>query len=147
MPPSSEEDDYESTDYKSHYKSMESFKLQKGDSGSGGLLGILVTIGCFALGRYMGLGFFVLLIPGLAGWWLGGLAVKKKSLIKLIDFVAWSNVITWFIPAAGVATSMFAFSANEASSTKKKKIIILGVIGLVASLINAVLGIAIYGKS
>lgn len=104
------------------------------------ILGLVTTIVAFAIGRYLGLAYFVLLIPAVIGWWLGGLAAKKES-FKAINFIAWSNVLTWLLPPLGLATSVFTINYNEHVSNKSKQHNILAIIGIVLSVGNGLIGV------
>ncbi len=122
---------------------MKSFQLEKGKGAGVGsqLLGLVTTIIAIAIGRYLGLAYFILLIPAAIGWWLGGVVGKKES-FKMINFIAWSNVLTWLLPPLGLATAAFTLNYNENSSDKSKKWNTLAIIGIVLSIANGIIGIA-----
>lgn len=105
------------------------------------ILGVIAFVAAFALGKYLGMTYFLLIIPGILGWYLASWYVKKTiHQNKLTKFIAWSNLITWFIPIVGFFTSAASIKFNESFGKKDKKYIILGIIGLAFSLINAIAG-------
>lgn len=104
-------------------------------------LGIIVAIIAFALGRFLGLTFSVLLIPVLLGWYLASWYSKRfEKENGVTKFIAWINTASWFIPAIGFFTSLASINFSYKYGQKDKKYFVLGIIGLVLSLINALIG-------
>ena len=104
-------------------------------------LGIIVTIVSIALGRFLGLAFFILLIPAVIGWYLAFWYEKKvKTENSLTKFIAWINIVSWFIPIAGFFTSLASIKFSESYGKKDKKYLVLGIIGLCLTLVNGVIG-------
>ncbi len=107
------------------------------------VVGIIFILIAIAVGRYLGqtLGilYIFLLIPGLAGYYLPKYYINKPRFIR---FLAWSNVITWLLPFAGLYTAISTLK-TASSSKKKVKYETLGIIGLSLSVINCLLGVYI----
>ena len=87
--------------------------------------------------------FFIILIPVLIGLFFPGWYLKRTNInSSLIKGIAYSNLITWFLPPIGLMTSIatFSFSSSEKieNRQKYKK---LAIVGIVLSVINSVLGI------
>lgn len=86
--------------------------------------------------------FFIFLIAALIGLYFPGWYLKKENINKsLIRGIAWSNVITWFLPPLGlmvsIATLGFSYSEKVEGRQKYKK---LAIVGLTLSIINSILG-------
>jgi len=86
--------------------------------------------------------FFIFLIAVLIGLYFPNWYLKKENVNKsLIKGIAWSNVITWFLPPLGLMVSIatFGFSSSEKieDRQKYKK---LAIVGLTLSIINSFLG-------
>ena len=104
-------------------------------------LGIIIVIASIALGRFLGLAFFVLLIPAVIGWYLASWYVKKVTTENgLTKFIAWINIVSWFIPIAGLLTSLASIKFSESYGKKDKKYLVLGIIGLCLAVVNGVIG-------
>ncbi len=102
----------------------------------------------FVIARY--LGFFIVLLFTMSvviGLWLPEwLKQKNKLSLKFIKFIAWSNVITWFLPPAGIFTGVFTCQAASYTAEQKKKYRILGCISILFAIINAAIGVALKMK-
>lgn len=101
----------------------------------------------FLIGYYVGF-IVVLLFFGsflIGSWFAKWYAKKEKINLSLINFIIWSNLITWLIPFLGILTGTIAikFSDELKSKFNTKKYKILGVIGIVISLANFILSIYI----
>jgi len=96
----------------------------------------------YVLGRYFGLFVFVFIIPIIIADWFPRWYFKKYQVKNtLIDIIIWSNVITWFIPIIGLATSITALNISSyLDSNNKKKTLILGIICLLLTVINGWIG-------
>ena len=86
--------------------------------------------------------FFIFLIAVLIGLYFPGWYLKKTNVNKqLIKGIAWSNVITWFLPPLGlmvsIATFGFSYSEKVEDRQKYKK---LAIVGFVLSILNSILG-------
>ena len=86
--------------------------------------------------------FFIFLIAVLIGLYFPSWYLKKENVNKsLIKGIAWSNVITWFLPPLGLMVSIttfgFSYSEKVEDRQKYKK---LAIVGLVLSIINSISG-------
>lgn len=99
----------------------------------------------FLIGYYGGIAVFLIFLASVliglqfAKWYTR----KEKISLRLINFIIWSNLITWLIPPLGILTGTIAiqFSNDLESKCNTKKHRILGVIGILISLANGSLGI------
>ncbi len=99
-------------------------------------------IGGFLIGKFLGLVVFLFIGAYFAGQWFGKWYLKRKNVnITLIKWIVWSNVLTWLLPPLGIMTSLatLEFSNNFPNESKKYKTI--AIIGIVASLLNALSGV------
>jgi len=110
----------------------------------------MIIVGCtliisFLFGRFLGLvGIIILFVPGALGWWLATLYSKKnEGANSFINFICWANLLTWIIPPVGAFTVGFSLSLSGIYGKTSKKYIILGLIGMAASIINAIIGVMI----
>jgi hypothetical protein len=82
-------------------------------------INFLILLGCMWLGAF------------LASRWLD----RPASGDRMLRFVMWSNLVTWFFPFLGVLTGSFTYAARERVPGRKARI--LGVGAMVLSLINS----------
>jgi len=88
---------------------------------------------------------FVFLIAVLIGIYFPDWYLKRTNVNKsFIKGIAWSNVISWFLPPLGlmvsIATLSFSYSQKVEDTQKYKK---LAIVGLTLSIINSILGAAL----
>jgi hypothetical protein len=102
---------------------------------------ILLSVVFIATGGYIfGLSIFFAVISGLIGYLLGNwYSERKKINNSLVKFIAWSNILTWFVPVVGFATSCFIYKYENMSKAKNKKFYYLSIIGFILSLITIML--------
>ena len=102
----------------------------------GFLLGYLIV-------RILGpISFFIFLIPVLVGLYFPSWYLKKENVNKsLIKGIAWSNVITWFLPPLGLMVSITTFGFSRSDKVEgRQKYKKLAIVGFVLSIINSLSG-------
>lgn len=103
-------------------------------------VGIWMT--SFIIGRFLGLVFFLFLGAYLLGQWFPSWYLKRDKIsITLVKWIVWSNVLTWFLPPLGIATGFAALEFGNHFPGDRKKYKTLAIIGIVASLLNALSGV------
>ncbi len=120
--------------------------VEKKPSGAKTVLDQVVTFGSivvgFIIGKYLGLVLFLFIFAWLIGQWFPKWYMKRGRInASVVKWIVWSNVLTWLLPPLGVMTGFAAleFSNHFPSDTKKYKTI--AIIGIVASLLNALSGV------
>ena len=120
-------------------------KIDKPSKSNKSLISYGAGIAGLLIGYYGGIVVVLLFLSSvLIGLWFAKWYAKKEKIsLRLINFIIWSNLITWLIPPLGILTGTIAiqFSNDLESKFSTKKHRILGVIGIVISLANAFLGI------
>lgn len=108
---------------------------------------ILSLVGGYYLFYYLGITGLIFLAAILGGIYLPNWIYKKYGYKKtLVDIIAWSNLILGLIlPPLGIFVGIFPIKFNTLLSQedKKTKYLVLGIIGLIISITNAVLGILV----
>lgn len=112
------------------------------------LLDQVVTFGSiiigFIIGKYLGLVVFLFLGALLLGQWFPKWYLKRDKInISLVKWIVWSNVLTWLLPPLGIATGFAALEFGKHFPGERKKYKTVAIIGIVASLLNALSGILI----
>ena len=107
------------------------------------VVAILIGLG---LGRSLGAAYWVVaLIIGIPYWVGNRIAawyVKRDNISsKLIEVISWSNVITWFLPPLGMLTGAMTIKFNQFNTNERRKYVLLGWGCVVASIINALVGV------
>lgn len=110
------------------------------------IFNVLITIAAGIIGYNLGIAYFILLAPILLGIYVPKWCIKKKINIKhsIIKFIAWSNIITWFVPIVGLFTSCFILSLyQQIDFPNKKKYKTIAIVGLTLTVINSASGFVI----
>lgn len=106
---------------------------------------ILSIVGGYYLFYYLGITGVLFLAAILGGIFIPNWIYKKYGYKKtLVDIIAWSNLILGLIlRPLGVFVGIFPMKFNTLlpQEEKKTKYLVLGIIGLILSFINAILGI------
>jgi hypothetical protein len=106
---------------------------------------ILSLVGGYYLFYYLGITGLIFLVAVLGGLFIPNWLFKKYGYKKtLIDIIAWSNLILGLIlPPIGVFVAIFPMKFNSLlpEEEKKTKYVVLGILGLIISLCNAVVGV------
>ena len=107
------------------------------------LLGVLAFIFAYVLFRFLGVVGLIFIAAYYLGDWAAKSYCKRETVSeKVLNFCAWSNVITWFLPPLGIFTATLAYGFSVHSQSKSKnKYRNLALIGAALSILNAVLGI------
>lgn len=122
-------------------KIIKEFKVKEGEIEQvSRIVGFIVGIIAW---KYLGILYFLIIVAGFLGWYLASLYSNKYKENGLTKFIAWINIITWFIPPVGLFTALASFKFNQVYGEKTKLYLILAIIGLVASVINGILGVII----
>lgn len=106
------------------------------------IISVVFFIAAFAIGRFLGLVVFLFIGAWSIGEWFPKWYMKREKVnASLIKWIVWSNVLTWLLPPLGVMTGFAAlgFSNHFPNDTKKYKTV--AIIGIVASLLNALSGV------
>jgi len=106
------------------------------------LISLLIFFSAIFLFRLFGLALLIPLIPIALGlsfpkWYLG----RKKPSAKLVEIIAWSNVVLWALPPLGLLTNCATIKFAKYFELKKRQYLLLGYGGLVATIINIVWGL------
>ena len=108
------------------------------------IISIASIIGAFIIGRFLGLVTFIFLFAILIGQWFPMWYIKKKTInYSLVNWIAWSNVLTWLLPPFGILTGVATFEFSSLIEQKNKKYKLLAIISVALSVLNAVVGIII----
>jgi len=106
---------------------------------------ILSIVGGYYLFYYLGITGVIFLVAILGGIFIPNWIYKKYGYTQtLVDIIAWSNLILGLIlPPLGVFVGIFPMKFNTLlpAEEKKTRYLVLGIIGLIISLINALFGI------
>jgi hypothetical protein len=119
---------------------------EKKPSGAKSVLDQVVTFGSiiigFVIGKYLGLVVFLFLGALYVGQWFPKWYLKReRANITLVKWIVWSNVLTWLLPPLGVMTGFAALEFGNHFPGDRKKYKTIAIIGIVASLINALWGV------
>jgi len=96
----------------------------------------------FIIGKYLGLVVFLFLGALLLGQWFPKWYLKREHInITLVKWIVWSNVLTWLLPPLGIATGFAALEFGNHFPGDRKKYKTVAIIGIVASLLNALSGV------
>ncbi len=119
---------------------------EKKSSGAKSVLDQIVTVGSiiigFVIGRYLGLVVFLFLGALFVGQWFPKWYLKREHVnLTLVKWIVWSNVLTWLLPPLGVMTGFAALEFGNHFPADRKKYKIIAIIGIVASLLNALSGV------
>jgi len=114
-------------------------------SASEWIVTILSFIGGYYLFYYLGITGLIFLLAVLGGLFIPNWIYKKDGYKKtLVNIIAWSNLILGLIlPPLGVFVAIFSIKFNYLlpEEEKRTKYIVLGILGLIISIINAVIGV------
>lgn len=104
------------------------------------IFGIVTTITGFAFGWFLGFLIFIFFAAMFIGLWLGKWYSWNHRENKAISIIAWSNVVSWLLPPAGIltASATYVFSKNI-DKKNKSKYTGLWMIGAILALGNAAL--------
>lgn len=106
------------------------------------IISVVFFIAAFAIGRFLGI--VVLLFIGawsLGEWFPKWYMKREKANMTLVKWVVWSNTLTWLLPPLGIATGFAALGFGDYFPGDRKKYRTIAIIGIVASLLNALSGI------
>jgi|GEM_PF-1842155 uncharacterized membrane protein len=119
-------------------------KISTSSSTVNQIISIVSVIGAFIVGRFLGLITFVFLFAILIGQWFPKWYIKKKKVnYSLVNWIAWSNVLTWLLPPLGILTGVATFEFSNLIEQTNKKYKSLAIISIVLSVVNAIFGIII----
>lgn len=113
------------------------------------VLGLISWVGGAIIGymivKFLGIIVAVIfLFAFLIGVYFPGWYFKRQKVnYTFIKWFVWSNILTWFLPPLGILTGFAAFGFSNLVKQEKKKYKILAIIGIILSLINAIVGIII----
>jgi hypothetical protein len=119
---------------------------EKKPSTAKNVLDQVVTFGSiiigFIIGKYLGLVVFLFLGALLLGQWFPKWYLEREKInITLVKWIVWSNVLTWLLPPLGIATGFAALEFGNHFPGDRKKYKTVAIIGIVASLLNALSGV------
>ena len=98
----------------------------------------------FALGKFLGLVIFLFIGAFVIGQWFPTWYLKRERInVNVVKWSVWSNVATWFLPPLGILTGFAALEFSNHFPGERKKYKTLAIFGIVASLINATIGVLI----
>jgi hypothetical protein len=102
------------------------------------------AIAAFFVARYAGIVVFLLfLFAFLIGAWFPGWYLKRKKINQtLINWIIWSNLLTWLLPPLGIITGIATLGFSDIPGVSKKKYMILAIIAIALAMINAIWGAA-----
>lgn len=105
--------------------------------------GLIAGVIGFMMSKYLGfLTVILFLIPIVVGFKFPEWYMKRTKIsYKVIKLIAWSNMITWFLPPLGVLTGFCALRFSNFINDQKLKYRVLGIIGIILAFANAALGI------
>ncbi len=108
------------------------------------IISVVFFIFAFVIGRFIGL--VVILFVGawsLGEWFPKWYMKREKVNVTLVKLIVWSNILTWLLPPLGIATGFTALGLSNYFPGERKKYKIVAIIGIVASLLNAISGVLI----
>lgn len=102
-----------------------------------------VSVIAFGIGYAFGwIMLLVIIVPFLIGSWFAKWYGNRSGNTSVVNIIAWANVLTWFLPVLGYFTAGAAIKFSDLKTgSDRKKIMTLGIIGLILSLINSVIGV------
>lgn len=96
----------------------------------------------FIIGKYLGLVLFIFIFAFFIGQWFPKWYLKREHInITLVKWIVWSNVLTWLLPPLGVMTGFAALEFGNHFPGDRKKYKTIAIIGISASLLNALSGL------
>jgi hypothetical protein len=99
-------------------------------------------VGGWIIGRYLGIVVLLFIACYAVGEWFHKWYLKREHVNPdVIKWIVWSNVLTWFLPPLGIMTGFAALGFSNHFSDNMKKYKTLAIIGIFASLINALSGV------
>jgi RNA polymerase subunit RPABC4/transcription elongation factor Spt4 len=106
------------------------------------IISVVFFIAAFAIGRFLGLVVFLFIGAWSLGEWFPKWYMKREKVnITLVKWIVWSNTLTWLLPPLGIATGFAALGLGNYFPGERKKYKTVAIIGIVASLLNALSGI------
>ena len=89
------------------------------------------------------MGFLAVLGVSAALGWLGGrlLSHRLDGDGAASQYIAWAQLIAWFLPPAGMFLSSLVWELSRAAYSRKALLMVLSTIGGLASIANAVAGL------
>lgn len=103
------------------------------------IVGAVSFILAFVVGKYLGLVAFLFFGAFWVGQWFPAWYLKKHNENdSLVKWTARSNFLAWLLPPFGLMTGVAAYEFGDRFGDSKYKI--LGIIGVILSLINATIG-------
>jgi len=115
---------------------------EKTTSVFGSIVSVVFFIAAFAIGRFLGLVVFLFIGAWALGEWFPKWYLKRDKIsITLVKWIVWSNVLTWLLPPLGIATGFAALEFGNHFPGDSKKYKTVAIIGIVASLLNALSGV------
>jgi hypothetical protein len=112
-----------------------------------GVLSKIADYGVSAIAFGIGYAFgwimlLVIIVPFLVGSWFAKWYGSRAGNTSIVNVIAWANIATWFLPVLGYFTAGAAIKFSDLKTGKeRKKLLILGSIGLVLSLVNSIVGV------
>ncbi len=107
------------------------------------ILLVLVIVLWFA-NIYIAMPAFMFFLSGSIGYLFSKWYIRREVVnFSVINFVVWSNVITWILPIVGTLTGISALKFASYIPEKKKKYTKIAIISLLASFLNAFLGVVL----
>tara|TARA_B100000745_G_C20151287_1_gene394705 strand:- start:1395 stop:1886 length:492 start_codon:yes stop_codon:yes gene_type:complete len=108
------------------------------------IVSVVFFIAAFAIGRFLGLVVFLFIGAWALGEWFPKWYMKRDKVnTTLVKWIVWSNVLTWLLPPLGILTGFAALKFGDFFPAENKKYRIIAIIGLIASVLNALSGILI----
>lgn len=108
------------------------------------IIEVIFFILAFLAGKYLGLLIFLFIGAAYLGLWFPGWYIKRKKInISFVKWIVWSNTLTWFLPPLGLITSLAAFKFGDYFPRENKRYKIIAILALVASILNALVGVLI----
>lgn len=106
------------------------------------IISVVFFIAAFAIGRFLGIVVFLFIGAWSLGEWFPKWYMKREKVnMTLVKWIVWSNTLTWLLPPLGIATGFAALGFGDYFPGDRKKYRTIAIIGLVASLLNALSGI------
>lgn len=106
------------------------------------IFGIIGFIGGYILFKAIGLASILFIIVFLLGNWASKKYIKEhKTENNVINWIAWSNLITWLLPILGIATAISSYNFSNNFKHGKNKYLYLAITGGLLSILNALWGV------